>query len=212
MNILSIETTTENCSIAILESGEITKEYIFKSDDAANTLIPSLDFILGKNGRKISDYQRIVVSTGPGSWTGIRLGISFAKGLALGQKDKLYSVTVPESLFFAARQFSCKTRCIINAYRKSFYISFFNGRFFYKKGFPIEILKENDLFSLLLKKDSLTIGPGISVLPPQIKNHKNIKIFYHLFAYPRASYNAALAEEKIKRGIPSPPLEPYYGR
>ena len=96
MKILSIETTTNFGSIAFLEDGLIKREVFFKSDDIAGEIVEKIN-IIG------DDFDYVVVSVGPGSWTGIRIGISFAKGLTLGNRDKIYCVSIFDSYFIQLR-------------------------------------------------------------------------------------------------------------
>ena len=208
MKILSIETTSEMGSIAICEE-EIVNEIFFFSKDVAEELISHLEYLLERTHLTISDFDYIVVSIGPGSWTGIRVGISFAKGLVKGEKEKIYCVSVPESLFFAIKGFRKPSICVINAYRGEFYISFFNGKFLFKNSFRIKKIKREQLESILKEKKYLVVGPGILQLKDILKQNCLLPPFYW---FPRASFNALVAVEKIKRKIPSQLPEPYYGR
>ena len=205
MKLLSIETTSSIGSIAVVENFNLLKEITFKSDDIASCLVENLENINGEI--KISDFDYFIVSIGPGSWTGIRTGISFVKGIACGKREKIYAVSLPDSLFFILKDFRCKLICVVNAYRENFYISKYNCKFNFKKSFPIKTFSKKIVKNILKKEDYIPIGPGVNIF---LNNYK--KDVFKFPVYPLASYNAFLAYEKIKRGIKSPPLEPYYGR
>jgi len=204
MRLLSIETTTSVGSIAIVENFNIIKEITFKSEDVASELVKNLNYIT--QNFNINNFDYFVVSKGPGSWTGIKTGISFVKGLVCGKTEKIYTVSVPDSLFFILRNYKCKFLCLINAFRGNFYISKFNGKFNYGKNFPIKIVSNEMVKNILKKNNYIPIGPGLDIFPPLKKNNFIFPI------YPLASYNAFLSYEKIKRGIKSTSYEPHYGR
>ncbi|MCM8805061.1 MAG: tRNA (adenosine(37)-N6)-threonylcarbamoyltransferase complex dimerization subunit type 1 TsaB [Candidatus Omnitrophica bacterium] len=203
MKIISIETTTKFGSIAFLEDKFIKKEVFFESSDIAGEIVEKLDIIY-------DDFDYIIVSNGPGSWTGIRLGISFAKGLVLGNKDKIYCVNLFESLFYSIKDLKDKFLCIVPFVKDKFYFSEFKGRFNYKKSFKIKKIGINQLISIIKKDEYFLIGPGVLSLKEFINVEKIKKIDFLL--YPRASLNGIIAYEKIKRKIKSQSLEPIYGK
>ncbi|MCX7917009.1 MAG: hypothetical protein N2589_02645 [bacterium] len=190
-------------SLAILENNILKKELFFETKDLAGELVEKLDFIY-------EEFDYIVVSSGPGSWTGIRIGISFAKGLVLGNKDKIYVVNVFDSLFYSVKDIKEKFIGIVYAFKDIFYYSNFKGRFNYKKSFKIKKITLKKLISTIEKEKSIIIGPGILNLSQFISIEKIPTI--NFLWYPRASINGILAYEKIKRGIKSTLPEPIYGK
>ncbi len=100
MNLLAIETTGANASVAIInESKKIWEEYCDETMNHLRFLIPMIETLLEKCGLKIQDIDGIAVSEGPGSFTGIRIGIATAKALA--QALNLEIVCVPTLRAFA---------------------------------------------------------------------------------------------------------------
>jgi tRNA threonylcarbamoyl adenosine modification protein YeaZ len=203
MKILSIETTTNFGSIATLENGNLKKEIFFESSDIAGEFIEKLNIIY-------DDFDYVVVSTGPGSWTGIRIGISFAKGLVLAEKNKIYAVNVFDALFYSIKNMKGKFLGIVYSSKDLFFYSEFNGRFNYKKSFSIKKISLKDILSLIERKNIFLIGPGVLNLKEFI-NIEKVKTIDFL-CYPRASLNGIVAYQKIKRNIPSPLVEPIYGK
>lgn len=88
MNLLAIETTGAFASVALLEtesSGEIRCLDVIHGNDRFShlqNLTPQIREVLEKNGRTIRDVDRVAVSHGPGSFTGIRIGVSTARALS----------------------------------------------------------------------------------------------------------------------------------
>lgn len=203
MKILSIETTTNCGSIAVIEDEVVKKEIFFKSDDIAFELSEKLDYIY-------EEFDYISVSIGPGSWTGIRVGISFAKGLACGERLRIYGISTFEGLFYPFKFTNLSVLCIIPATKESFYFSYLSKGYRYKKNFTFKLTYIEKILSLIKKKKFLVIGPGVPLLKDRIDLRRiNTNSF---FWFPRASLNGLVAFEKIKMGIPSPPIEPLYGK
>ncbi|MCM8820958.1 MAG: tRNA (adenosine(37)-N6)-threonylcarbamoyltransferase complex dimerization subunit type 1 TsaB [Candidatus Omnitrophica bacterium] len=212
MKVLSIETTSDVGSVAFLEDNNVCSEYIFRTPDIASKLISSIDIILGDNRCKPEDLELIVVSYGPGLWTGIRLGMGVAKGIAAGNKSRIFCIGAMDSIFFGIKEFKTPAICIINAYRGQVYLAYFNGKFFYKKNYSVRIFELYELYSICSKKKIILTGTGVSILPDKIRKLKNVIVPEKQFLYPSAGINGLLSLEKIRRGIPSAPLKPFYGR
>ncbi len=89
MKILVINVVSENCYISLINGD---KQVICRFEKANNTserLLPEIDALLKKNKLKISSLDAVMVCEGPGSFTGIRVGIATVKGLALGCNIKV---------------------------------------------------------------------------------------------------------------------------
>ena len=210
MKILSLETTSEAGSVAFLEN-DIKYEFFFECPDIASRLVSSVESILEKSGVPLSHIDYFAVSNGPGSWTGTRLGLSFALGLAGGDKSRIHCVSSPHAIFFGIRGFKLPAVCLINAYSGKMYVSYFNGRFYYGKDYSPEKVSWREINEIYREREVLITGPGISILPDKATKLKKVKMAERYFAYPRAGINGLLAMERIKRRISSLPLKPYYG-
>jgi len=83
MNLLALETTTDICSIAVAEDERLLGEYNFAhAMDLSRRLMPNVVSLLRDSGLEVKDLQGIGVSLGPGSFTGLRIGVATAKTLA----------------------------------------------------------------------------------------------------------------------------------
>lgn len=99
MRVLSIETATAVCAAAVIEEGRVLAERsIHEQRVHAEKLITIIDEVL----RASAGYDVIAVSIGPGSFTGLRIGLSVAKGLACGSGKPIVAVSTLEALAFRA--------------------------------------------------------------------------------------------------------------
>lgn len=91
--ILGIETSSEQCAVALVEDGRCVAERSAPGQRQQSArLLPMVDELLKQVGRLGSGLEGLAVSQGPGSFTGLRVGMSLAKGLALGWKKPLVGV------------------------------------------------------------------------------------------------------------------------
>lgn len=85
MNILALETSGSAASVAILRDGALVSEYLINNKKThSQTILPMIEDVMSRCEISMNDIDYIAVSSGPGSYTGLRIGISTAKGLALG--------------------------------------------------------------------------------------------------------------------------------
>ena len=91
--IILLETSTALCSAALVEDGAVTS-YRESTEPRAHASLTAVfvDEILGEKGLKVSDCDAVCVSLGPGSYTGLRVGVSSAKGLCFGAGIPLLAV------------------------------------------------------------------------------------------------------------------------
>lgn len=103
--ILCIETGTDICSVGIAENGELVS--LRESDegrDHARKVGVFVDEILKENRLDPDDLDAVAVGKGPGSYTGLRIGVSFAKGLCYGLRKPLVAVGSLDALVEVARE------------------------------------------------------------------------------------------------------------
>ncbi len=97
--ILSIETSGKNCSVSLSDADNIVAEYSVYGKNQHDRLLAELTSrILNDFNIKLDEINAVAVSAGPGSFTGLRIGISFAKGLCFGGLPKLISVPTLQAI------------------------------------------------------------------------------------------------------------------
>ncbi len=83
MNLIAIETSTENCAVALLHQGQVTECKQVAPQKHAELVLGYLDSLLLAKGVKKSEINGIVFGQGPGAFTGVRIATSIVQGLAL---------------------------------------------------------------------------------------------------------------------------------
>jgi len=100
MYLLSLETTSQTASVAVLEDNSVLLEHTWISRDPGRELVSIVSLAFTRTGIAPENIDRVVVSTGPGSWTGIRLSMGFALGIARSDAQRIYGVSSLEGLAF----------------------------------------------------------------------------------------------------------------
>lgn len=94
MTVLSIDTCEGNCSAALMSAGEVRAARVEALGRGhAERLLPMLDELMVEVGLEYADLDRIGVTTGPGTFTGLRIGLSVARGLGLSLGVPVVGVT-----------------------------------------------------------------------------------------------------------------------
>ena len=197
--ILCLETATTNCSVALGREGELLslKEDNSSSYSHAERLHLFIEAILRENGLSAEDLDAIAVSKGPGSYTGLRIGVSAAKGLCFSLDRPLISIATLESLANQVKEGESDFIIpMLDARRMEVYTAAFTGA---KK--PLfetrsQILDETS-FEEILKKGSITfIGSGVTKFK-EICRHENAR--FGEGKMPSAAQMIPLAEEKFRK-------------
>jgi tRNA threonylcarbamoyladenosine biosynthesis protein TsaB len=99
MKILGIDTATTSCSVAIVDKTSLLSEFtIDKEETHSKHLMEMIQMAMRMAGLNISDIDGFAVTRGPGSFTGLRIGISTIKGLALASEKPIVGVSSLETL------------------------------------------------------------------------------------------------------------------
>jgi len=172
--ILCIETATTNCSVAISVNGKVIalQEDNNNQYSHAERLHIYIEEILEKTGVQKSQLQAIAVSKGPGSYTGLRIGVSAAKGLCFALDIPLISVATLEAL---AHQITINKGFIvpmIDARRMEVYSAVFSSEKKQLRATEAQILDETSFTGYLNKEKVYFIGDGVDKFKA-ICTHKN---------------------------------------
>ncbi len=123
MITLAIDTANENIAIALLNGSQVLSEINQEmSRGQGEALIPMIQEMLNKAGIKPIDVRQLAVTLGPGSFTGVRIGMATARGMALALNIPLFGTTTLEA---AALQTTGKVLSVLDTKRGDFYTQLF---------------------------------------------------------------------------------------
>jgi tRNA threonylcarbamoyladenosine biosynthesis protein TsaB len=114
VRVLGIETSTTQASVALVEGGKVIVERAHdRPKQSAERLLPLIAELLAEAGWQRADLERLGVSVGPGSFTGLRVGIACAQGLSLGLGVPLVGVTSLRAMARAVPDALPGVRCAV---------------------------------------------------------------------------------------------------
>lgn len=127
MLTLGFDTATELGTIGLVDDEEVKGEYTFRAKESqSEKLLSSIDLLLDKLEIDISEVERIAVSRGPGSFTGLRIGISTAKGLAHGLEVTLTGVPLTNCYYSRVDSYKGPVCTLIKDRRDLVYVAAFD--------------------------------------------------------------------------------------
>jgi len=181
--ILCLETATNLCSVALCNSaGVISLRESDEFKSHASMLTVFIDETLKENGIKASDLDAIAVSKGPGSYTGLRIGVSVAKGMAYAASLPLIGIETTLSMFRGILATTNEKEngksdilfCpMLDARRMEVYYAVYDSSGNLVKGISAEIIKEDSFNELPESKNIIFFGNGASKCKEVIKR-KNV--------------------------------------
>ncbi len=207
--ILNIETATRVCSVALSENGNIVALQESKSKNShAEQITLFSEEVIYKAGISFSDLDAVSISKGPGSYTGLRIGVSTAKGFCYSLDIPLISVGTLPALAYGMIQ---KMRSeddnpedflycpMIDARRMEVYTALYNHKLEEVKKVEAEIISENSFEKWFGEgKKIIFIGDGALKCKPLLSGNQGA-IFTEDEFMPSATYMATLAEEKFQK-------------
>jgi len=125
--LLAIETATRITSVALLRGDELIAEACCaEGAAAAETLLPEIDRLLRENEVSVADLDAFAVSIGPGSFTGLRVGLATLKGLAFGSDRPVARVPTLSALAWVSRRRDLPVAALLDARRGEMYAAVYD--------------------------------------------------------------------------------------
>ncbi len=220
--ILNIETSTRVCSVALAVDGKtIALQESNTESSHARQITVFAEQIMYKSGFTFQDLDAIAVSKGPGSYTGLRIGVSTAKGFCYSLDKPLISVGTLTSLangMILKLAVEGKTPVdflfcpMIDARRMEVYTAVYDSRLHEVRKVLAEVIDENSFFDFFRQKKPLIfVGDGAAKCKEILSKVSPNTIFREEFLA-SATYMAPLAEDKLKAGDfeDTAYFEPFY--
>ncbi|MDI6032074.1 tRNA (adenosine(37)-N6)-threonylcarbamoyltransferase complex dimerization subunit type 1 TsaB [Flavobacterium sp. LB2P84] len=208
--ILNIETATKNCSVALAKGGKtiVCKEIAEEGYSHAERLHVFIEAIIKEAGITLNDLSAIAVSQGPGSYTGLRIGVSAAKGLCYALDIPLIAVDTLQALASQVTISSGLIIPMIDARRMEVYSAVFAPNLERKREVLAEIITENSFEDL---QETLYFVGDCAEKCKSVLTKENY-IFLDEIVYPSAKEMSAISFEKFKKSdiVDVAYFEPYY--
>jgi len=211
--ILSIETSTEVCSVALHKDGNLLAYYeLFTEKSHSSALTLLVRSIVANMNKKLTDLQGIVLSQGPGSYTGLRVGTSVAKGLCYALDMPLYAVDTLLAMVHTAKQMILLPEEVlfcpmIDARRNEVFTMLADSQFCILQPTEAMILAHDSFAEELAKKAILIFGDGAEKAK-KIITHPNLILLPQI--YPSAKAVGDLFFLKKAQQVDVAYFEPFY--
>ena len=197
--ILTIETSTDCCSAAICEEDKVLSERSGREMKIhASQLVPFIKEVCDESGTDPAGIAAVAVSGGPGSYTGLRVGVSTAKGICFGRSLPLVSVDTLEILATQGMGHDCAPFRIvpfIDARRMEVYTAVFDAQARKLTETEAVILTEESFSDLLSQGPVLFIGTGVEKFRSVCKSPNA----FFMECHPMAGKMARAAFEAYKK-------------
>lgn len=214
MTILLLETATPVCSVVLERDGKaIAERHSTEPNAHSSKLAIFIDELFKESEVKINELDAVCVSSGPGSYTGLRIGVSSAKGICYALGIPLLAIPTLQNmaeLYFARnKEYNGLVCPMIDARRMECYTAIYDRNGLVRET-KAEVIEEC-IYNQWLDKGLVTfIGDGAEKTKSILSNHPNAR-YAHDFII-SAEGMAAIAEEKLRNGGTEDVayFEPYY--
>lgn len=215
---LGIETSSLVSSVALVDEKKLIGEITIQAGlTHSEQLVPHIEQLLALSQVNKQDVQGIVVSSGPGSFTGLRIGMGTAKAMAYALRIPLYGVMTMDGLARNIPYTTHRICTVIDAQKKHVYAALYT----YEQGELITLeepfVVEASLLVERLKamgKATVFVGDGIKRIAPLIEEEENLMVADPIYQIPKASSLILGAKSLIEQGKSENPMDmvPYYIR
>lgn len=216
MTILSLDSTSVTASVAVTKDGKtLAENFINNGLTHSQTLMPLVEKTLSESNITLADIDLFAVTNGPGSFTGVRIGISCIKGMADVLNKKCVKASTLEAIAEPLKCTDAVVCAVMDARCNQVYTSLFDAG---KRLCEDKAVLIDDLGEKLKRynKEIIFIGDGASLCYEKLNSSlKNSKLCDEEIRFIHASSIGRIAEEKIKNGeeaVNSENLVPFYLR
>jgi tRNA threonylcarbamoyladenosine biosynthesis protein TsaB len=228
--ILCLETSTAVCSVALVENGNVVAlRESLDGQNHAEKITLFIDEVMKEAGIAYKDLDAVATSMGPGSYTGLRIGVSTAKGLCYAMEKPLIAIDTLAAMAcgFLSQQSTVNSQQIessefkaqssesilcpmIDARRMEVYTAFFNEKLERTSETEALVIDENSFMELKQNNHLYLFGDGADKLAALFENDENITVVEKFHC--SAAYMAKLADDAFtnKQFVNTAYFEPFY--
>lgn len=169
MRILALDTSTARSSVAVVEDGRCLSQVETDDGDHSDRLLADVQDALELAEVSLGEVDAIAVGAGPGSFTGLRIGMSTAKGLAFAADIPLWAVSSLAAIAEGSPPGAGRVAVVTNAHRREIFLGLFDATTGEALG-PERVLPPADLAAVLGElgaspDDTVLLGAGVSLYP-----------------------------------------------
>lgn len=216
MLTLAIDTATKVCTVALCNDGKILGEYtVNKGNTHSEGLLPQIEQLLTRCQVKKTELELLAVSMGPGSFTGLRIGLATAEAMAYAWQSYLHGVDTLEALAYNIQLEGMVLSPVLDAQKGNYYQALYQ----WQQGelielAPVEVVNKERLLERIAayKLPALLLGECDKL--EKLELPEAVKLAPLALRYPKASSVALLAQRDFNETEDKKifGLEPYYIR
>jgi tRNA threonylcarbamoyladenosine biosynthesis protein TsaB len=214
--ILAIETATGCGGVSLTRgtgtTGKVLAEYTLQPERThSRRLLGSVVGMMAAADINWSELDAVAISQGPGSFTGLRIGMAAAKGIALAANIPLLAIPTLDGLVMQASEVQLPVCCLLDARKQQLYAAFYRyEQERYRRISSFLVLRPEEL-ALHIHEPTLMIGPGIQACQSFFADHPLVRLTPAGCHHPRAAtigFSAAqrLAEKTVDTATEIVPL------
>lgn len=215
--ILCIETSTAVCSVALVNDGNLVAlRESLDGQNHAEKITVFIDELMKEANLSYHQLEAVAVSKGPGSYTGLRIGVSTAKGFCYAMEKPLIAI---DTLAAMAHGFKSDTQQLtdndilcpmIDARRMEVYSAFFNKKMERMSETQALVIDENSFMEMKQNSHLYLFGDGADKLASLFENDDKISVVEKFHC--SAAYMATLADKALKEKdfVDTAYFEPFY--
>jgi len=208
--ILAVETSGRMGSVALAEGDKLLSESHFSGPMKHSAeIFPAITNLLGEFDKKPDQIEQVYISVGPGSFTGLRIAVTFAKAMALANGAKIIAVDTLDVIAanISPQDGPQRLGVVLDAKRGQFFVAVYEKAQaqIWKKILPDSLMTAEEFVSRFSDKPILLIGEGLVFYRDKFTN-PDISILDEKFWNPSAANVYKLGRESAKNGQFADPL------
>ncbi|KTD31658.1 O-sialoglycoprotein endopeptidase [Legionella moravica] len=212
MKLLAIDTSTEQASVAVLSGEEITCEEQGSQRTHAQLLLPMIDRQMVQAGLQLNQLDGIIFGCGPGSFTGLRIACSIAKGLAYAHDLNLIPVSSLGAIAWAAREHADSRNASVLAVLDARMHELYWGYFRSEQWVAEEQVNAAHDISLPEDQPVVLAGVGIELYWNDFSDSIKSQVSTQLNVFPNAAAMIKLVQNTGINPVPAAQAQPVYVR